>query len=163
MPARRGLKATETMGTFYGSRVVAAHKRRHTLPSSGITAAVDSLVLPLNASKREHWDANSTSTEVQVISYGSLAIVALPGEPLIDVSKAILKRSPFTHTLVLGYSNGWGVGYVGMPGEMAKGGYESTRAGGTDESGMFLVETAVRLLTEARTAPTTTPEETPEG
>src|SRR5690348_5131415 len=38
----------------------------------------------------------------------------VPGEPLIELGMAIQSRSPFSHTLVLGYANGPGVGYVGM-------------------------------------------------
>ena len=87
--------------------------------------------------------------EVQVISLGPLALVALPGEPLTDLATAIQQRSPFPHTLVLGYSNGLGIRYVGMPGEKKRGGYEmGVSAAGTDECGLFLVETAVRLLVE---------------
>jgi hypothetical protein len=60
---------------------------------------------------------------------------------------AIREQSPFPQTLVLGYSNGNGVHYVGMPGEKARGGYEMGVAGaGTDECGALLVGAATRLL-----------------
>jgi hypothetical protein len=86
---------------------------------------------------------------VQVIVCGPLAFVALPGEPLTDLGVAIRERSPFPQTLVLGYSNGMGVHYVGMPGEKARGGYEMGVAGaGTDECGGILVDGAVRVLQE---------------
>ena len=50
---------------------------------------------------------------------------------------------------MLGYSNGNGVHYVGLPGEKARGGYEMGVAGaGTDECGGLLVETANRVLRE---------------
>jgi hypothetical protein len=66
---------------------------------------------------------------------------------LIGLAIAIQARSPFPHTLVLGYSNGYGVQYVGLPGEKARGGYEMGTAGsGVDECGGLLVEAAVRLL-----------------
>ena len=92
-----------------------------------------------------------TEAEIQVISCGDLAFVALPGEPLIEISFAIQKASPFPHTLVLGYSNGDGVEYVGPPGEKIKGGYEMGPDGrGTDECGGMMVATALRLLREHR-------------
>jgi len=83
-----------------------------------------------------------------------VAIVALPGEPMIEIAMAIQKRSPFPHTLVLGYSNGGGSVYVGMPGELARGGYETTAdsAHGTDECGTILIDTAVSLLNAMATA-----------
>ena len=67
----------------------------------------------------------------------------------LELSTAIQTRSPSPHTLVLGYANGRGVGYVGLPGGKARGGYEMGEVGtGTDEAGAMLVETAVRLLQE---------------
>jgi hypothetical protein len=66
---------------------------------------------------------------------------------MTELGLAIRERSPFPQTLVLGYSNGNGVHYVGLPGEKARGGYETTAAGaGTDECGAILVEAANRLL-----------------
>ena len=140
------------MGRFFASRALAAHKRRLPLLPSPLSVASDTLVLPLDREVRERWEKGSIPVEIQVVSHGPLAIVALPGEPLVALAGAIQDRSPFPHTLVLGYTNGHGVGYVGLPGEMALGGYESTRAGGTDESGLFLVETAARLLSELHDA-----------
>ena len=89
-----------------------------------------------------------------MIVCGPVAFVALPGEPLTDIGTAIREASPFPQTIVLGYSNGNGVHYVGLPGEKARGGYEAGRAGaGTDECGQLLVDAALgslrRLAVEA--------------
>ena len=66
---------------------------------------------------------------------------------MTELGMAIRERSPFPQTLVLGYSNGGGVHYVGMPGEKARGGYEAGVAGaGTDECGTLLVDAASQLL-----------------
>ena len=100
--------------------------------------------------------ADTVATEIQVITCGPLAIVGLPGEPMTELGMAVRQRSPFPQTLVLGYSNGGGVHYVGMPGEKARGGYEAGVAGaGTDECGVLMVEAAVKVLGEiyARVAP----------
>jgi hypothetical protein len=51
---------------------------------------------------------------------------------------------------VVGYANGSGAGYVGLPGEKARGGYEAGAGRGTEEAGLFMIETAVRLLHEIR-------------
>ena len=101
------------------------------------------------AAARERTGKTHVSTEIQVIVCGPLALVALPGEPLTDLGMHIRERSPYPQTLVLGYSNGMGVHYVGMPGEKARGGYEAGVAGaGTDECGALIVDTVVRLLNE---------------
>jgi hypothetical protein len=66
---------------------------------------------------------------------------------MTELNLFIRERSPFPQTLVLGYSNGNGAHYVGMPGEKARGGYEATDAGaGTDECGRLMVEAAVKVL-----------------
>ncbi len=68
---------------------------------------------------------------------------------MTELGMAIRERSPFPQTLVLGYSNGNGVHYVGMPGEKARGGYEAGVAGaGTDECGTLLIEAAGKVLRE---------------
>ncbi|MES2695798.1 MAG: hypothetical protein V4773_20155, partial [Verrucomicrobiota bacterium] len=68
---------------------------------------------------------------------------------LTELNLAIREASPFPQTLVLGYSNGNGVHYVGMPHEKARGGYEMSVAGaGTAECGPMLVEAAGKVLRE---------------
>ena len=107
------------------------------------------LGLPLTPAAQARTGLESVVAEVQVVVSGPLAIVALPGEVMTGIGLNIRSRSPFPQTLVLGYSNGNGVHYVGLPGEKARGGYEAGVAGaGTDECGALLVETAVRLLHE---------------
>jgi neutral ceramidase len=60
---------------------------------------------------------------------------------------AILEKSPFLQTLVLGYSNGNGLRYRWKLGEKARGGYEMEVAvAGTNECGALLVGAATRLL-----------------
>ena len=84
-----------------------------------------------------------------MIACGPLAFVALPGETMTELGMAIRASSPFPQTIVMGYSNGNGVHYVGLPGEKARGGYEAGVAGaGTDECGTLLVEAAVKTLRE---------------
>jgi hypothetical protein len=107
------------------------------------------VALPLTPVAKERLGADTVSAEIQTIVCGPLAIVALPGEPMTELGLAIREHSPFPQTLVLGYSNGGGVHYVGIPGEKARGGYEATAAGaGTDECGTLLVDAANKLLRE---------------
>ena len=99
---------------------------------------------------RQNAGTDIRPVEIQVIACGPFALVTLPGEPLNGLAREIQARSPFPHTLVVGYTNGRGVGYVGLPGEKARGGYEAGAGQGTEEAGMFMIETAVRLLREVR-------------
>lgn len=105
--------------------------------------------LPLTPEGKKRLRADTVAAEIQVIVCGPLTIVGLPGEPMTELGVAIRAASPFPQTLVLGYSNGNGAHYVGMPGEKARGGYETTVAGaGTDECGTLMVEAATRLLAD---------------
>ncbi len=151
VPAHRGLEARDKMSRLITERALAATKKSHVLEPLQIQTGSASLGLPLTEKVRHELGSGTIETEVQVISLGPLALVALPGEPLIDLASAIQRQSPFAHTLVLGYSNGLGVRYVGVPGEKKRGGYEMGPAGiGTDECGLILVTTALRLLEEQR-------------
>ena len=80
---------------------------------------------------------------------GPFGLAVIPGEPLNGLAREIQARSPLPHTLVIGYANGRGVSYVGLPGEKARGGYEAGAGQGTEEAGDFIVQTTLRLLSEA--------------
>lgn len=60
---------------------------------------------------------------INVISIGSCAIVFLPGEPFVDIALEIEKKSPFTCTIVVGYSEN-SVGYIPTGKALMEGGYE---------------------------------------
>lgn len=153
VPARRGLAARDKMSRLIAERALASAKQSHPLPVARLRSVTANVTLPLTEAARRDIGRPTLTSEVQVITCGSLALVALPGEPLIDLAITIQQRSPYPHTLVLGYANGYGIQYVGMPGEKARGGYEMGVAGaGTDECGGILVETAVRLLQEQHQA-----------
>jgi len=153
VPARRGLAAREKMSHIIAQRALAAAKQSHSLQPARLGSVSASVALPLTEAARRDTGRETFTSEVQIITCGPLALVGLPGEPLIDLAGAIQQRSPYPHTIVLGYSNGYGVQYVGMPGEKVRGGYEMGVAGaGTDECGGILVDTAVRLLQEQHRA-----------
>jgi neutral ceramidase len=86
--------------------------------------------------------------EVQVIRLGESALVALPGEPFVELGLAIKARSPAAQTLVVGYANDW-IGYLTTPEAWTQGGYEVapgpwTRVGA--EGSAQLVAAALTLL-----------------
>ena len=149
VPARRGLEARDNMAKLVAERALAAIANRQPLASARLQVNVVPLELPLTNKARRDIGTPTIKTEVQVIAYDSLAIVALPGEPLIGLALEIQRRSPFPHTLVLGYSNGGGVQYVGLTGDKVKGGYEMSVAGaGADSCGQMLIGAAIKALNE---------------
>ncbi|HEY1763587.1 MAG TPA: neutral/alkaline non-lysosomal ceramidase N-terminal domain-containing protein [Opitutaceae bacterium] len=148
VPARRGIEAAKAMGSLVGQRIAAAETVGLRVAVDRLRAASARVSLPWNAAQKAKAGADHGDVEIQAFVLGTVAIVALPGEPMIEISRAIQRRSPYPQTLVLGYSNGSGVIYVGLPGELARGGYETTAesAHGTDECGTILVDSTLALL-----------------
>ncbi|MBL9169592.1 MAG: sialate O-acetylesterase [Verrucomicrobiales bacterium] len=152
VPIRRNLPSRDRMAELIGDRALAAWTNRSLLPATGpLRSKTARITLPLTAKARQDLGRATLDTEVQVITLGSLAFVGLPGEPLTAISLEIQRRSPFPHTVVLGYSNGGGVQYVGAAGDKPKGGYEMTEAGsGEDRCGQILIDTVTQLLQAIR-------------
>lgn len=149
----RGVEATQKVMANWADRIALGIEYAAATRSGPVNVESATVQLPLTEEASARLGLNQVDAEVQVLTFGPIAMVALPGEPLTEIGMAIRQASPFPQTLVLGYSNGNGVHYVGMPGEKARGGYEAGRAGaGTDECGRLLVEAAVGMLQEVARA-----------
>lgn len=148
-PWRRGREAVNEMGAGVAQRARKAYELSVQIATDSIRIERAEAALPLDKKGKERTGLALVPAEVQALAIGPLALVTLPGEPLTDMGASIRKRSPFPHTLVLGYSNGNGVHYVAPPGEKSKGGYEmESGTVGEDDAGLILIEAAVRLLDE---------------
>ena len=149
VPWRRGPEAVEHMSKLIWERGAAALKVAEKLEAARLRTSRAILGLPASPQEQAASGRITLPAEVQVVTCGPLALVTLPGEPLNELGVAIQERSPFPHTLVLGYSNGRGATYVGLPGKKWKGGYEMSHVGtGGDEVGQAMVDSAIRLLKE---------------
>ncbi len=149
-PWRRGREAVTEMATGLTKQVLLASRFSARLQDGRLKNGRSVVGIPLTEKGKEITGLDLLSAEVQVIATGPFAIVTLPGEPMTELGMAIRERSPFPQTLVLGYSNGAGIYYVGMPGEKLRGGYETGENTnlGTDIAGRLLVEAALELLVE---------------
>ena len=88
--------------------------------------------------------------EVQVIALGDdLAWVSLPGEIFVELGLEIKKKSPFSHTLIAELANG-SIGYIPNRKAYDEGNYEPVSARCAKGSGELLVESALKLLAEAK-------------
>lgn len=149
-PWRRGPAAVAEMAKGFAEKARVAARYSVRLTTTALHCVRSEVDLPLTPAAKERIGADTVKAEIQVITCGPLALVALPGEPMTELNTFIRERSPFPQTLVLGYSNGNGGHYVGMPGEKARGGYEAGVAGAAvDAVGALMVETAVRALQQA--------------
>ncbi len=150
VPWRRGPEAVKEMGVGVAKRAKGAFDLSIQLGADSMVVKRTITGLPLDSKGRERTGLDVVQAEVQVLAVGPLALVTLPGEPLTDMGVQVRARSPFPHTLVMGYSNGNGVHYVAPLGEKPKGGYEMTSGTvGEGEAGQILIEAAVRLLNES--------------
>lgn len=148
-PWRRGEPAVATMAGGLASKAQLAMRYGVKLAVEPLRVGRTTIRLPLNAAGKKRVGADTVAAEIQAVTCGPLAIVALPGEPLTELGMSIRDASPFPQTLVLGYSNGNGAHYVGLPHDRPRGGYEMGQAGaGTDECGPMMIEAANRVLRE---------------
>ncbi|WP_185958328.1 neutral/alkaline non-lysosomal ceramidase N-terminal domain-containing protein [Fodinibius sediminis] len=150
-PWRRGTDAVNKMAEGLTDYAQTVYDYSAELKPGPLKTHQTHVGLPLTDYGRERTGLAVMPSEIQVVAYGSLAIVTLPGEPMTELGVAIKRQSPYPQTLVLGYSNGNGVHYVGMPGEKARGGYETGRKTniGTDRAGQIMVDAAVDLLVQS--------------
>ena len=64
---------------------------------------------------------------VQALRIGDVALVGVAGEAFVEIGLAVKERSPFPHTIFLGYTNGC-LGYLPTAAAYESGGYEVHRA-----------------------------------
>ncbi|MGV8879976.1 MAG: neutral/alkaline non-lysosomal ceramidase N-terminal domain-containing protein [Sphingobacteriaceae bacterium] len=150
-PWKRGKEAVDEMGKGLARLAKEAYEYSSKLAPGKLNVLQSKVWLPLSNLGKERTGLDSVAAEIQVISYGSLAFVTLPGEPLTALGTEIRESSPFPQTLVLGYSNGNGVHYASLPKEKQYGGYEvEIGTSGTENAGNKLIAEAVKLLEKAK-------------
>ncbi len=151
-PARRGVDAVNEMAESLYDKVILTKKFGARLEVGTLRNRRSVVHLPLTDYGKELTGLQAMPAEVQVIALGPLALVSLPGEPMTELGINIKEASPLPQTLVLGYTNGKGVYYVGMPQEKKYGGYEAGEKTnmGADSAGSLLIETATNLLKEVQ-------------
>ena len=72
-------------------------------------------------------DDQQVALELQALRVGQVGLVGVAGEVFVQTGRAIKRRSPLPHTVMLGYTNGC-VGYIPRAEEHARGGYEVEEA-----------------------------------
>lgn len=147
-PWRRGEEAVNEMAEGLAHDISLAYDYSAQLMTDSIRTDRAVVGIPITDYAQESTGLENIDAEIMAITIGSLVLVTLPGEPMTELNLAIQKESPFPQTLVLGYSNGNGGHYCGMPGEKAYGGYETGERTnlGTDQAGQIMVNTAIGLL-----------------
>jgi len=96
---------------------------------------------------RLHQGQTHLEWPLQGIRIDSIALLAMPGEPFIELSHRIVAKSPFAHTMFSGYSNGV-FGYLPHREAFAEGGYEVEGSLFSPDAADIVVEESLRMLQE---------------
>ena len=96
---------------------------------------------------RMHHGKERLRWQLQGIRIGPVALVAIPGEPFIELSQQIEAASPFSHTLFSGYTNG-GFGYIPTREAYQEGGYEVEISPFSPDAAEIVVRETLAMLTE---------------
>jgi|SRR5581483_2766576 len=87
---------------------------------------------------------------MQAIRIGPVVLLAVSGEPFIEIAQAIVAASPFPCTCVSGYSNG-GFGYIPTRQAYEEGGYEVQTTIFSPDAAEILVREGIRMLRDMAT------------
>jgi hypothetical protein len=84
---------------------------------------------------------------LQGMRIGNVALIAMPGEPFVELNQRIVGDSPFQHTLFSGYSNGV-FGYLPHREAFSEGGFEVETSPFSPDAADVVVEESRRMLGE---------------
>lgn len=101
-------------------------------------------VMKIHDSKKS--DINA---EVQVLTFGQLAFVGVPGELFVEMGKQIIKESPFSDTFILEHAN-QDIGYIPTKEAFEQGAYEPTSAVFAPGGGERIMKEALALLNQCQ-------------
>jgi len=85
--------------------------------------------------------------ELHLLQIGPAVLAGIPAEPFAEIGLAIKSRSPFPHTWFGGYVGGWS-GYIPVPEEYPRGGYEVETSPFTPDAAGRVIEGTVTALQE---------------
>lgn len=96
----------------------------------------------------QQWHGADGELPLQIVQLGSKLLVCLPFDVLTDVGEKIAEAYP--DAVVVGYSGG-GVGYIFMPEDSPKGGYETTCGTSlSHDTGKKFVESAIKMIAQLK-------------
>jgi neutral ceramidase len=111
-----------------------------------VTARATQLNMRLEMARMHHGKTH-VPWQLQGIRIGPVALVAVPGEPFIELSQQIERESPFACTLFSGYTNG-GFGYIPAREAYPEGGYEVEISPFSPDAAEIVVRETSAMLNE---------------
>jgi len=102
-------------------------------------------ILLQQVSERQKKPKELNPLEIQAIKIGNCALITFPGELFVEIGLKIKEKSPFPHTYIVGYANGY-VGYLPTKQAFEEGGYEAVASHFAPESEEIVIEESLTLL-----------------
>jgi hypothetical protein len=144
VPFQRGPQACRQIGTALGAEALKGLQLTAATGNVTLGAMRREVVLPFRQIAPAGGAANkipeSVTTEIQVLRLGTICILGLPGEVLVEVGQEIKKRADVNDLFIVTLANDV-VGYICHSRAYEEGGYEP-------ESGTYLAKGAGEVLIE---------------
>lgn len=145
-PAVRAASTVLTLpvGTVTPQEVEEAKKVLATPPPPNVDFTLDRV----KASKVmaiHRLEGQPLTAELQAVSIGPVALVAIPGELFVELGREIQNKSPFPYTFIVTLAND-SIGYIPTRRAYEEGGYEPTSTRLAPGAGELIVEKTLELL-----------------
>lgn len=125
------LRALQTQGSPDAEVALATYKAKRA--SMALTRA------------RNFGGAATKDIELHLLRIGPAVLAGVPAEPFVEIGLAIKERSPYSHTMFGGYTNG-SFGYIPMPNAYPDGGYEVDTTPYTPAAAQVVIDGTVAAL-----------------
>jgi neutral ceramidase len=156
VPLRRGKKPRYEIGRALAGEAIRRLQFVQTSDDIDIAAMTQEITLPIrqdiSPDRIINADKNKThiTTEIQVLRFGDIYILGLPGEILVEIGLEIKKKAGIENLMIAELSNDT-IGYVCHSKAYEQGGYEATS--GTNlakDAGEIIINHALDLLNKMK-------------
>lgn len=139
----------QRLGRILGAAAIKAAEAASPLSPARLSMTVRRILLPVSeAQQNKAQGGKPVEAEVQGLALGQLLIVALPGEPFVEIGQRI-RQTVGDPVLVAGYSNGY-LGYLPTAQAHTEGGYEAVVSPFAPQTEDLLVASALELAQDLR-------------
>ena len=136
LPARDFPPPDEALAEYERLSGQLVETRRHGDEASIRLAVMAAKRAWMSSNQARIGEGKTVTMGIQAIRIGNVALIGVPAEPFAQIGAAVRRRSPASHTVFAGYSNGH-YGYVPTPEAYEEGGMEPRatpfRAGASDD------------------------------
>ncbi|MCL5279033.1 MAG: neutral/alkaline non-lysosomal ceramidase N-terminal domain-containing protein [Planctomycetes bacterium] len=153
VPIQRGTGPREQIGKAVGAEAIRKLQFITATSDAALSGMCRQATFPMRktaSDKADATDAQSITTEIQVLRLGDIYILGLPGEVLVEVGREIRKKAGIEKLLITTVTNDT-IGYVCHSRAYDEGGYEpESGASLAQGAGEIMVREALALLAQIK-------------